>query len=167
MGREVILTSSKLASFVSLFLMHKLLIFERTVSIISIVSMGEILNGIKTLAGLCLVSVFSIIYLSCLKLIFKFGMFSKTIFAGSSASSSLIIICSTEFERFGFLNEGCGVLVIFFNLVASELVFIRIFTISVDDGIKLFRVFVVEVLSWQLILEVDNAGFFLEQLIPL
>lgn len=57
-------SSSKLASLLSLFLMHRDLIFGRTVSMISIISMEDMLNGVKTTAGLFAVSVFSIIYLS-------------------------------------------------------------------------------------------------------
>lgn len=96
-------SSSKLASFVSLFLMHRFLILGRTVSKISIISMVDKLNVVKTLVGFCSVSVFSIIYFSWLKSILRFGIFSKAVFAGSNASSSLINICSIEFERFGFL----------------------------------------------------------------
>lgn len=97
---------SKLASFVSLFLMHTDLIIGRTVSIISIISMDDMLKGVKTLVGFFSVSAFSIMYLSWSKLIFMFGIFSKAIFAGSSVSSSLDIICLIEFERFGFLIRG-------------------------------------------------------------
>lgn len=54
-------SNSKLASLVSLFMMHRDIIFRRTVSMISIISM---LNGVKTTAGLFAISVFSIIYIS-------------------------------------------------------------------------------------------------------
>ena len=86
--------------------MHRILIFGRTVSIISIISMDVMLNGVKMLEMFFSVSAFSIIYLNWLKLIFKFGMFSKAVFAGSNASSSLIIIYSIEFDRLGFLGGG-------------------------------------------------------------
>lgn len=86
--------------------MHRLLIFGRTVSIISIISMGEMLNGFKMLEVFFSVSAFSIIYLSWLKLIFKFGIFSKAIFAGSSASSSLIIIFQSNLSVLVFWMGG-------------------------------------------------------------
>lgn len=70
--------------------MLRLLIFGRTVSIISIISMDEMLNVLTILEGLGSERVFSIMYLNWLKSIFKFGIFSKAFFAGSSASSSLL-----------------------------------------------------------------------------
>ena len=81
--------------------------------------MDEMLNGDKILEMFFSVSEFSMIYLSWLKSIFKLGIFSKATFAGSNASSSLIIICSIEFERFGFFCRGVGVLEESFNLDAS------------------------------------------------
>lgn len=89
-----------------------------------------------------------------------FGMFSKEILAGSSASSSLIIICLIVLERFNFFGRGKWVLADSFNLVASEPGIFRIFTVSVDGGIESIGVILVKMLSWQLELEVDGVGLF-------
>ena len=55
---------SKLTSLVSLFLMLRLLIFGRTVSIITIISMVEMLNVSTMREGFGSESVFSIMYLN-------------------------------------------------------------------------------------------------------
>lgn len=69
-----------------------------------------------------------------MKSIFRFRIYSKAIFAGSSPSSSLNI-CSIELERFGFLGRSCETLVDSFSLVASVKMFVRLLTVSVDDGV--------------------------------
>jgi len=66
---------------VSWVLMLWLLIFGRTVSIITIISMDEMLNVFTILKGFGSECVISILYLNwLLKLIFKFGIFSKAFF---------------------------------------------------------------------------------------
>lgn len=141
----------ELASLVSLFLMLRLLIFGRIVSMILIINVEDMLNCFKTLPGFCTPNVFSIIYLSCIKSIFKSGKFSKAILAGFRSSSSLIIICSIEFKRFCFLGRGCRFLADSFNLVASVPVFDCTFCDTVGESIGLLGLSVIEV-SWWLML---------------